>query len=168
MHSRPWDQLDPAILFDFGFYWPTIFKDAWRICSTCEPCQRIGDSLSWRQQMPQQPMLFCEVFDVCGIDFMGRLSLSLLVLFIFSLLIMFQNGWKPKPPELTMLRLSWILLDLICFAGLESLKPSLVIKHPLLQQINVCLAQKVWGCAQNFHTLPPPKLKGRLRFQTGR
>jgi len=26
--------------------------------------------------MPQQPMLFCEVFDVWGIDFMGPLSVS--------------------------------------------------------------------------------------------
>ena len=60
------------------------------------------------------------------------LSLSLLVLFIFSLLlIMFQNGWTPNPPELTMLRFLWILLDLICFAGLESLEPSLVIKAPI-------------------------------------
>jgi len=25
-------------LLDYGFYWPTIFKDAWRICSTCEQC----------------------------------------------------------------------------------------------------------------------------------
>ena len=25
-------------VFDCGFYRPTIFKDAWRICSTCEPC----------------------------------------------------------------------------------------------------------------------------------
>jgi len=39
-------------VLDCRFYWPTIFKDAWRICSTCEPCQRAGDSLSWRQQMP--------------------------------------------------------------------------------------------------------------------
>ncbi len=53
-------------VLDCGFYWPTIFKDAWRICSTCEPCQRACGSPSWRQQMPQQPMLFCEVFDVWG------------------------------------------------------------------------------------------------------
>ena len=55
-------------VLDYDFYQPTIFKDAWRICSTCEPCQRVGNSPSWRQQMPQQPMLFCEVFDVWGID----------------------------------------------------------------------------------------------------
>ena len=59
-----------------------------------------------------------------GVLILWGLSLSLLFLFIFSLLlIMFRNGWKPNPPELTMLRL---LLDLICFAGLESLEPSLV------------------------------------------
>ncbi|XP_020209668.1 uncharacterized protein LOC109794633, partial [Cajanus cajan] len=51
-------------VFDCGFDWPTIFKDVWKICSTCEQCQRAGGSLTWRQQMPQQPMLFCEVFGV--------------------------------------------------------------------------------------------------------
>ncbi|XP_052725952.1 uncharacterized protein LOC128194405 [Vigna angularis] len=63
-------------VLDCGFYWPSIFKDAERICSTCEPCQRAGGSFSWKQQMPQQPMLFCEVFDVWGIDFMGPFPVS--------------------------------------------------------------------------------------------
>ncbi|XP_052725953.1 uncharacterized protein LOC128194406 [Vigna angularis] len=54
-------------VLDYGFYWPSIFKDAERICSTCEPCQRAGGSISQRQEMPQQPMLFCEVFDVWGL-----------------------------------------------------------------------------------------------------
>nr|KYP31222.1 Pol polyprotein [Cajanus cajan] len=63
-------------VLDCGFYWPTIFKDAWKICSTCEQCQRAGGAPSWRQQMPQQPMLFCEVFDVRGIDFMGPFPVS--------------------------------------------------------------------------------------------
>ena len=54
-----------------------------------------------------------------GVLILWGLSLSLLFLFIFSLLlIMFRNGWKPNPPELTMLRLLWILLDLIYFADL--------------------------------------------------
>uniref|UniRef100_A0A151UFE1 Retrotransposable element Tf2 n=1 Tax=Cajanus cajan TaxID=3821 RepID=A0A151UFE1_CAJCA len=43
---------------------------------TCEQCQRARGSLTWRQQMPQQPMLFCEVFDVWGIDFMGSFPVS--------------------------------------------------------------------------------------------
>jgi len=63
-------------VLDCGFYWPTIFRDAWKTCSTCEQCQRAGGSLTWRQQMPQQPMLFCEVFDVWGIDFMGPFPIS--------------------------------------------------------------------------------------------
>jgi len=63
-------------VLDSGFYWPTIFKDAWRVCSTCEQCQRAGGAITWRQQMPQQPMLFCEVFDVWGIDFMGPFPVS--------------------------------------------------------------------------------------------
>jgi len=36
-------------VLDCGFYWTTIFKDAWSICSTCEECQRAGGAISWRQ-----------------------------------------------------------------------------------------------------------------------
>jgi len=61
---------------DCRFYWRTIFKDAWRICNTKEQCQRARKAISWRQQMPQQPMLFCEVFDVWGIDFIGPFPVS--------------------------------------------------------------------------------------------
>ena len=51
----------------------------------------------------------------------------LLVMFTFSLqLIMFQNGWKPSPLELMMLRLLYILSDLICFAGLDLVEPILL------------------------------------------
>ena len=62
-------------VLDSGFYWPTIFRDAHRLCITCEQCQRIG-SISRRNEMPQQPLLFCEVFDVWGIDFMGPFPVS--------------------------------------------------------------------------------------------
>ena len=78
-------------VLDSGFYWPTIFKDAWRICSTCEQCQRAGSAISWRQQIPQQPMLFCEVFDVWGIDFMGPFPVS----FGFSYILL-----APRMPKL--------------------------------------------------------------------
>ena len=39
-------------VLDCGFYWPTIFKDAWKTCSTCKQCQRAGCALTWQQQMP--------------------------------------------------------------------------------------------------------------------
>ena len=55
---------------DSGFYWPTLFRDAYNFCKSCEQCQRTGN-ISWRNEMPQQPIQFCEVFDVWGIDFMG-------------------------------------------------------------------------------------------------
>ncbi|RDY12058.1 pol, partial [Mucuna pruriens] len=57
-------------VLDCGFYWPTIFRDAHHFVSTCEQCQRAGTAMSGRHEMPQQPILFCEVFDVWEIDFM--------------------------------------------------------------------------------------------------
>ncbi|RDY09298.1 Retrovirus-related Pol polyprotein, partial [Mucuna pruriens] len=46
-------------------------KDAHQFVSTCERCQKAGMAMNRRHEMPQQPILFCEVFDVWGIDFMG-------------------------------------------------------------------------------------------------
>ncbi|KAJ0940179.1 putative nucleotidyltransferase, Ribonuclease H [Helianthus annuus] len=53
-----------------GFYWPTIFKDAREYARNCINYQRMG-SISKRDEMPLQPILVVEVFDVWGIDFMG-------------------------------------------------------------------------------------------------
>jgi len=53
-----------------GFYWPTLFQDAHQYVLRCDICQRAGN-LSRRDEMPQHPMQFCEIFDVWGIDFMG-------------------------------------------------------------------------------------------------
>ena len=63
-------------VLDSGFYWPTVFKDSWQAFTTCEQCQRSGAAITWRQQMPQQPMLYCDIFDVWGIDFMGPFPVS--------------------------------------------------------------------------------------------
>ncbi|RDX86079.1 gag-pol, partial [Mucuna pruriens] len=57
-------------VLDCEFYWPTIFRDAYHFVSTCEKCQKAGMAISKTHEMPQQPILFCEVFDVLGIDFM--------------------------------------------------------------------------------------------------
>ena len=53
-----------------GLWWPHIFKDTWGFVKTCDRCQRTGN-ISKRNEMPQQPILELEVFDVWGIDFMG-------------------------------------------------------------------------------------------------
>nr|GEZ51551.1 reverse transcriptase domain-containing protein [Tanacetum cinerariifolium] len=57
-------------VFDSGFYWPTIYKDAFELVKRCESCQRQG-KISQRDEMPQNSIQVCEIFDVWGIDFMG-------------------------------------------------------------------------------------------------
>ncbi|RDX87586.1 Tf2-6, partial [Mucuna pruriens] len=63
-------------VLDYEFYWPTIFRDAYQFVSISEQCQRVGIAISRRHEMPQQPILFCEVFDIWGIDFMGPFPVS--------------------------------------------------------------------------------------------
>nr|GFA60509.1 reverse transcriptase domain-containing protein [Tanacetum cinerariifolium] len=57
-------------VFDFGFFWPTIYKDAYEFVKNCDSCQRQG-KISQRDEMPQNSIQVCEIFDVWGIDFMG-------------------------------------------------------------------------------------------------
>nr|GEX21752.1 reverse transcriptase domain-containing protein [Tanacetum cinerariifolium] len=57
-------------VFDSGFYWPTIYKDAFELVKNCDSCQRQG-KISQRDEMPQNAIQVCEIFDVWGIDFMG-------------------------------------------------------------------------------------------------
>ena len=59
-----------AKVLQAGFFWPTIFKDAHAFVQSCDQCQRTGN-ISRRSEMPQQPILEVEIFDVWGIDFMG-------------------------------------------------------------------------------------------------
>ncbi|RDX69586.1 Gypsy retrotransposon integrase-like protein 1, partial [Mucuna pruriens] len=63
-------------VLDYKFYWSTIFRDAYQLVSTCENCQKAGMAISKRHEMRQQPILFCEVFDGWGIDFMGPFPIS--------------------------------------------------------------------------------------------
>ncbi|GKA99920.1 reverse transcriptase domain-containing protein [Tanacetum coccineum] len=57
-------------VFDSGFYWPTIYKDAHELVKNYDSCQRQG-RISQRDKMPQNSIQVCEIFDVWGIDFMG-------------------------------------------------------------------------------------------------
>ncbi|GJT58323.1 reverse transcriptase domain-containing protein [Tanacetum coccineum] len=54
-------------VFDSGFYWPTIYKDAHELVKNCDSCQRHG-KISQRDEMPQNSIQVCEIFDVWGID----------------------------------------------------------------------------------------------------
>ncbi|GKA98901.1 reverse transcriptase domain-containing protein [Tanacetum coccineum] len=57
-------------VFDSGFYWPTIYRDAHDMVKSCDSCQRQG-RISQKDEMPQNAIQVCEIFDVWGIDFMG-------------------------------------------------------------------------------------------------
>ncbi|GJS77104.1 reverse transcriptase domain-containing protein [Tanacetum coccineum] len=52
------------------FYWPSFFKGANEYVRRCDACQRSGN-ISLRNEMPQNNIQVCEVFDVWGLDFMG-------------------------------------------------------------------------------------------------
>ncbi|GJX41875.1 putative nucleotidyltransferase, ribonuclease H [Tanacetum coccineum] len=57
-------------VFEAGFYWPHIFRDARKLVQVCDACQRVGN-ISLRDETPQKYIQVCEIFDVWGIEFMG-------------------------------------------------------------------------------------------------
>ena len=59
-----------AKILQSGFYWPSLFKDAFKFVSMCDDCQRSGN-ISQRHEMPLNNILIIDLFDVWGIDFMG-------------------------------------------------------------------------------------------------
>nr|GEZ98177.1 reverse transcriptase domain-containing protein [Tanacetum cinerariifolium] len=57
-------------VFDAGFFWPSIYRDAYKMIKTYDICQRQG-KISQRDEMPQNSIQVCEIFDIWGIYFMG-------------------------------------------------------------------------------------------------
>ncbi|GJS70244.1 reverse transcriptase domain-containing protein [Tanacetum coccineum] len=55
-------------VFDFGYFWPTIYRDAHTMIKSCDTCRRQG-KISQRDEMPQNAIQICKIFD--SIDFMG-------------------------------------------------------------------------------------------------
>ncbi|GKB96959.1 reverse transcriptase domain-containing protein [Tanacetum coccineum] len=62
-------------VFDADFFWPTIYRDAHAIIKSYDTCQRQG-KISQRNEMPQNVIQVCKIFDVWGIDFMGPFPYS--------------------------------------------------------------------------------------------
>ncbi|GJX67182.1 reverse transcriptase domain-containing protein, partial [Tanacetum coccineum] len=62
-------------VFDSGFYWLTIYRDAHDMVKSCDSRQRQG-KISQKEEMPQNAIQVYEIFDVWGIDFMGPFSSS--------------------------------------------------------------------------------------------
>nr|GEW76205.1 reverse transcriptase domain-containing protein [Tanacetum cinerariifolium] len=62
-------------VFNSGFYWPSIYKDAFELVKRCDSCQRQG-KVSQKDEMQQNFIQIYEIFDVWGIDFMGPFPCS--------------------------------------------------------------------------------------------
>nr|GEY97657.1 reverse transcriptase domain-containing protein [Tanacetum cinerariifolium] len=56
-------------VFDAGFFWPTIYRDAHNLVKSCNSCQR-QVKISQRDEMPQNVIQVYEIFNVWGTDFM--------------------------------------------------------------------------------------------------
>ena len=85
-----------AKILQCGFYWPTIFKDTYSFCKTCENCQKLG-SISKRNMMPLNPILVIEIFDCWGIDFMGPFPPSFGFLYIL-VAVDYVSKWVEASP----------------------------------------------------------------------
>ncbi|XP_051152002.1 uncharacterized protein LOC127265984 [Andrographis paniculata] len=53
-----------------GFFWPTLQRDVDAFANACDKCQRLGSILK-EDEMPHTRILFVELFNVWGIEFMG-------------------------------------------------------------------------------------------------
>ena len=86
-------------VLESGFYWPSLFKDAYIFCATCDKCQRMGN-ISSRNQMPLTPIHVVEIFDVWGIDFMGPFPVSFGFNYIL-LAVDYVSKWVEATPTRT-------------------------------------------------------------------
>nr|GEU69327.1 reverse transcriptase domain-containing protein [Tanacetum cinerariifolium] len=57
-------------VFDAGFFWHTIYKDAHDLVKSCDSCQRQG-KISQKDEMPQNVIQVCKIFNVWGTNFIG-------------------------------------------------------------------------------------------------
>ena len=88
-----------AKILQCGFYWPTLFKDSFEFCKTCDRCQQLG-SVTRRNMMPMSPILVIEIFDCWGIDFMGPFPPSFGYLYIL-LAVDYVSKWVEAIPTRT-------------------------------------------------------------------
>ncbi|GJX10090.1 reverse transcriptase domain-containing protein [Tanacetum coccineum] len=58
-------------VFDAGFFWPTIYRDAHTMIKSCDTCSKTRPKFTNGDEMPQNAIQVCKIFDVWGIDFMG-------------------------------------------------------------------------------------------------
>ncbi|KAI3695244.1 hypothetical protein L1987_78236 [Smallanthus sonchifolius] len=57
-------------VFETSLFWPSIFRVAFEFAKNWVNCQKMG-IISKRNEMPLQPILVVDLFDVWSLDFMG-------------------------------------------------------------------------------------------------
>nr|GEW52226.1 reverse transcriptase domain-containing protein [Tanacetum cinerariifolium] len=137
-HNRPTGghhgaNLTAKNIFDDGFFWPTIYKDAHEFVKNCDSCQRRG-KISQRDEMPQNSIQTCEIFDVWGINFMGRSRLYEGTNIFSWRSTTCQNGWKrkhfpPTTPDFPDCEVSHALS--FCLSFTRASHPQLQFRNPI-------------------------------------
>nr|GEZ03577.1 reverse transcriptase domain-containing protein [Tanacetum cinerariifolium] len=64
------DSITKRKVYESGFFWPNIFRDAKDYVEKCDACQKLKN-ISSQNEMPQNNIQVCDVFDGWGLDFMG-------------------------------------------------------------------------------------------------
>ena len=88
-----------AKVFQLGFYWPILFKDAHQFVSTCDKCQRMGGISKW-DEPPMRTILEVELFNLWGRDFMGPFPSSFSNLYNFFV-VDYVSKWVEAIPTRT-------------------------------------------------------------------
>lgn len=81
---------------DATFTWPTLFQDARERAKNCDKCQRTR-GITKRDEMPLNNNQVIEVFEVCGIDFMGPFPISFGNEYIL-VAVDFTSNWVEATP----------------------------------------------------------------------
>jgi hypothetical protein len=58
-----------------GYYWPTLFRDAYTYARNCKTCQ-ISTRREKREVVPLQPVVITRPFEQWGLDIIGEITLS--------------------------------------------------------------------------------------------
>nr|KYP44101.1 Transposon Ty3-I Gag-Pol polyprotein [Cajanus cajan] len=108
-----------AKVLQSGFFWPTLFKDAYEYVQRCDRCQQSG-TISKRHEMPLQNIQEVEVFDCWGIDFIGPLPSSFSNEYIL-LAVEYVSRWvqaipTQKPDAKTVIR--FLKKNIFCRFGM--------------------------------------------------
>nr|GEY95369.1 reverse transcriptase domain-containing protein [Tanacetum cinerariifolium] len=75
-------------VYDVGFFWPTIYRDAPNLVKSCDICQRQG-KISQRDETPQNAIQVCEIFDVWEAKALPTNDARVVVKFLKSLFARF-------------------------------------------------------------------------------